>query len=86
MAQVTEAQAKAREVWAERKAAKLETALQRKAEREKRSPQEQLDLLDKRLGKDQGAARERARLQAMLDAPPKPAKKRRKKGKRNAKA
>lgn len=85
MAQVTEAQAKAREVWAARKEAKLESALQRKAEREKRSPKEQLALLDKRLGKDQGAARERARLQTMLDAPPKPAKKR-KKGKRNAKA
>jgi hypothetical protein len=32
------------------------------AERAKRTPQQQLDLLDKRFGKDNGAKRERAKL------------------------
>jgi hypothetical protein len=37
------------------------------AERAKRSPMEQLRLLDQRLGKGQGAAKERLRLQDLID-------------------
>lgn len=75
----TEAHAKAREAYANRKEAKLEGVVARKSERAQRSPQDQLALLDKRLGKDTGAQRERARLQALLDSPAKPKKKKKSK-------
>jgi hypothetical protein len=39
-----------------------EAANQRKEERAKRTPQQQLEQLDKLFGEGQGAARERARL------------------------
>jgi len=42
-------------------------AKERQKERENRSPRTQLRLLDERLGKDQGATKERARLQALLE-------------------
>ena len=38
----------------------------RQEERAKRTPQEQLARLDAMFGKDQGAARERERLQALI--------------------
>lgn len=37
-------------------------------ERSKRSPKAQIDLLDKRLGKGVGASKERARLNAQIEA------------------
>ena len=42
-------------------------AKERQKERESRNPRTQLRLLDERLGKDQGATKERARLQALLE-------------------
>ena len=47
--------------------ARREAAQERAEVRANRSPQEQLATLDKRLGKGQGAKRERARLQALID-------------------
>jgi cell shape-determining protein MreC len=41
-------------------------ATEREVEREKRSPREQLHLLDQRLGKGLGAKKERERLTALL--------------------
>jgi hypothetical protein len=43
-----------------------ETAQRLAEERAMRSSQEQLELLDKRLGKDQGAQKERTRLKAQI--------------------
>tara|TARA_B100000029_G_scaffold371504_1_gene365457 strand:+ start:1190 stop:1396 length:207 start_codon:yes stop_codon:yes gene_type:complete len=37
-------------------------------ERAKRSPQQQLELLDKRLGEGLGAKKERAKLQALINS------------------
>jgi len=64
---VTEAQAKAHAHWEETKspAAKRSRAAVRQEERDTRSAAEQLALLDKRLGKGVGAAKERARLEAL---------------------
>ena len=64
---VTEAQAKALEHWQAAKSpeAKSEEAAYRQAERGKRTAKQQLAELDRRLGKDVGAARERARLTAL---------------------
>lgn len=45
-----------------------EQAAKRQAERAKRSPAEQLALLDARLGKGQGAKKERARLEKLLNS------------------
>lgn len=71
----TEAHAKAREQYITRKQAKLDSADARKADRASRSDVFQLALLDQRLGKGVGAKRERARLQARIDAASKPKKK-----------
>lgn len=51
-----------------------EAGEQRQAEREQRSPKQQLKELDLRLGKGKGAQRERARLQEALAAEPAPPK------------
>jgi hypothetical protein len=63
------------------KARKQTEATQRATERTARSHREQLQVLDQRLGVGQGAAKERARLQVLIDAEvqaaqvaPKPAK------------
>ena len=42
-------------------------AIERQSRREKRTPQEQLQILDQRLGPGIGAERERARLTSMIE-------------------
>jgi len=49
-----------------RKAQRREAAQKRLEKRQQRSPQEQLQLLDARLGKGKGAQKERARLMKLL--------------------
>lgn len=48
------------------KPGRREDASKRQEARDKRSPQEQIALLDKRLGKGVGAQRERAKLEAQI--------------------
>ena len=45
-----------------------ERAAERKEARDKMTPAQQLRALDYRLGKDQGAVKERKRLEALIDA------------------
>ena len=56
----------------QRRAHLLETAEERYALRESRTPQQQLDVLDRRLGLGVGAAKERARLVRMIETSSKP--------------
>lgn len=65
---VTEAQAMARDHWDAVKgdSVKTERVVARQAARSSRGPQEQLKLLDQRLGAGQGAVKERARLDALI--------------------
>ena len=56
-----------------------ETALERLKIREGRTAEQQLVVLDKRFGEGKGAVKERTRLQALIDNPPKPHKKRKNK-------
>lgn len=51
---------------AEHKATKRKRAMARQAERDQRTPEQQLDRLDDLFGLNQGAARERARLEAQI--------------------
>jgi hypothetical protein len=48
---------------------------ERAEERLSRTPQQQLEILDARLGDGSGAVRERAHLQELIDNPPQPKKK-----------
>lgn len=60
---ITEAQAKARELWERRKNDALDHLLRRQAIREQRTGDQQLSWLDKRLGVNTGAVKERLRLE-----------------------
>lgn len=63
----TDAQREAQAKWAARQTLKRETVTKNQEARSKRSPKEQLALLDERLGAGVGAAKERARLQKQID-------------------
>lgn len=54
------------ETWTERQEIKMETVKLNQEARAKRSPEEQLDVLDKKLGKGIGAKKERAKLLAQI--------------------
>jgi len=53
---------------------------ERATERAKRTPQEQLGVLDARLGLGEGAVKERARLQYLIENPPQKKKEKKKNG------
>lgn len=55
-----------REAWDAKQNRKLETVQRNKDARAKRTPEEQLKVLDERLGKGQGAKKERERLLAQI--------------------
>lgn len=52
--------------WVERQESVKEWIKERVADRDERSPQQQLDVLDERLGKDVGADKERKRLKQLI--------------------
>lgn len=66
-AYISEAQALERERRKQRFEEKRENELRRKEARDKRSAAQQLALLDDRLGKNQGAQKERARLMREIE-------------------
>ena len=64
---ITEAQSRAKALYDTRKEQKAERLRQREEARSKRTPQQQLERLDMLLGKDLGAAKERARLNRLIN-------------------
>lgn len=58
---------KARKFYRENEERKVQLRLQNEKDRESRSPQEQLKVLDKRLGNNKGAKKERAKLHSLIN-------------------
>ena len=50
-----------------RRVVRQQEAVERELQRKSRTPKEQLSLLDKRLGKNQGAKKERDRLNSLIE-------------------